>query len=95
MKLPLICIISLRKNDFHISGVDCTWKTDPLYFELKEDVKPICSIPYLVPKLHKQMFKKEVEHLVLLEFLEKTNDSEWAAPYFGQPKPKTLITLSN
>ena len=26
-----------------------TWKTDPVDFELKEDVKPICSRSYPVP----------------------------------------------
>ena len=34
------------------------------------------------------MFKKEVKGLVLLGFLESSNDSEWGAPYFPQPEPK-------
>ena len=28
-------------------------KTDPVYFKLKEDAKPIYLIPYPVPKVHK------------------------------------------
>ena len=36
-----------------------TWKTDPLDFKLKEDVNPICSRPYPVPKVHKEMFKNK------------------------------------
>ena len=35
------------------------------------------------------MFKKEVGNLVLLGSLEVENDSEWGAPYFAQPKPKS------
>ena len=35
------------------------------------------------------MFKKEVERLVLLRILEVSNDSEWGAPSFAQPKPKS------
>ena len=35
------------------------------------------------------MFKGEVEYLVLLGFLELANDSEWVAPSFEQPKPKS------
>ena len=66
-----------------------TWKTDPVDFELKEDLKPICSRPYPVTKVPEEMFKKEVERLVLLGFLKVTNDSEWGAPYFDQPKPKS------
>ena len=35
------------------------------------------------------MFKQEVENLVVLGFLELANDSEWVAPYFAKPKPKS------
>ena len=35
------------------------------------------------------MFKKEVERLVLLGVLDVANDSEWLAPSFAQPKPKS------
>ena len=42
---------------------------DLVDFELKEDVKPICSRPYSVPKLHEGIFKKEVDILVLLGVL--------------------------
>ena len=33
------------------------------------------------------MFKKEVKRLVLIVFLEVTNDSKWRYSYFAQPKP--------
>ena len=35
----------------------------------------------------KKMFKKEVERLVLLGFLENPNESKWVSPSFAQPKP--------
>ena len=35
------------------------------------------------------MFKKEVDHLVLLGVLKVANDSEWGAPSFAQPKLKS------
>ena len=35
------------------------------------------------------MFKKEVECLVLLGVLKIPNDSEWGAPPFARPKPKS------
>ena len=47
----------------------------------------ICSRPYPVPKVHKEMFKKEAERIVLLGVLEIANDPEWGAPSFAQPKP--------
>ena len=40
-------------------------------------------------KLHEEVFKKEVGCLVLLEVLEGANNSEWGAPSFAQPKPKS------
>ena len=43
-----------------------TWKTDPVDFGLKENEETICSRLYLVPKVHGEIFKKEVEGLVLL-----------------------------
>ena len=65
------------------------WITDPVDFELKEAVKPICLRPYPVPKVHKEIFRKEVECLVVLGFLEVANDSEWGARFFAQMKPKS------
>ena len=47
-----------------------TCKTYLVDFELKEDVKPIFSRPYPVPKAHKEMSKQEIERLFLLGFLE-------------------------
>ena len=52
-----------------------TLETDPVYFNLKQDVKSICSRPYPVPKIHEEMFKKEVKHLVLLGVFEVSNNS--------------------
>ena len=60
---------------------------DPVDFELKEDAKPICLRPYPVPKLHEEMFIKEVERLIQLVIINVASDSEWGAPSFSQPKP--------
>ena len=46
-------LILMQKFEELFDGTLSTWKIDPLYFELKEDEKPICSRPYPVPKLHK------------------------------------------
>ena len=66
-----------------------TQKTYSLDFELKDNLKPICSRPYPVLKLHKKC-KKYVKHLVLLVVLERENVSEWGASYFVQPKPRII-----
>ena len=58
-----------------------TRKKDTVDFKLKEDAKTIFLQPYPVPKVHEEMFKQEV--------LKVENDSEWGAPSFDQPKPKS------
>ena len=66
-----------------------TWKTDPEYIKLKENVKLIYSIPYPVPKVHKKKLK-EVGRLVILGVLNRSNDLEWGDPYFAQTKSKKI-----
>ena len=48
----------LQKFEEFFNGILGTWKTDPIDFKLKENTKPICSIPYPVPKANKGMLKK-------------------------------------
>ena len=42
-------------------------------------------------KKHEEMFKKEVEHLVLIWVLETANDPKWGTKYFLQPKTKSNL----
>ena len=72
-----------------IYGTLGTRKIDPVDFKLKQDEKPILSRTYPVPKVHEEIFKKEVERLVLIGFLEVANNSEWGTPSFSQHKPKS------
>ena len=51
--------------------------------ELKDYSKPVCAQPYPVPRAQENMFKKEVELLVILGLLEESNDSELGAPSFA------------
>ena len=78
-----------QKSNELFDGTLGTRKTDPVEFELKEYSKPIWSRPYPVPKVYEEIFKKEVESLVLLVFIKVANYSEWVAPSFTQPKPKS------
>ena len=78
-----------QKFEELLNGILGTWKRDPVDFELKEDMKPVLSRLYPVPKVHKEMFKKEVESLVLLGFLKVANALERGSPSFAQPKPKS------
>ena len=81
----------LQKFEELFDGTLGIQKTDPVDFKFKEDTKPIFSRPYPVPKVHEKMLKKEVGRLVLLGILEVANDSEWGAPSFDKPKPKSNL----
>ena len=65
--------------------------------DLKYDATPMCLRPHSESRVHKAMFKKEVEGLVKLGAPEEANDSEWGATYSAQQKPKTnnVIFLSD
>ena len=72
-------LIKLLQKFYELfDGTLGTWKTYPVDFKLKYDYKPICLQPYPLTKVHEEIFKKEVERLVLLEVLEVANDSEWS-----------------
>ena len=67
---------SLQIFEKLFDGTLGTWKTDLVYFKLKEDSNPICSQPYPVLKVNEEMLKNEFKPLVLLGVLEVANDSE-------------------
>ena len=60
-------------------------------------MKPICSQPYPVLKVHAGIIKKDVKRLVLLGVLKVANDPEWGAPYFSLTtyKPNMVRFLSD
>ena len=52
------------------------WKTDPVELELKEGVEPHSQRHYPMPRIHRDVFKKDLDRLVKLGVLERTNESE-------------------
>ena len=42
----------LQQSEDCFDGTLGTWKTYPVYFKLKYNLKPICSIKYPLPKVH-------------------------------------------
>ena len=65
----------LRKFESLFDGTLGTWKTATVYLELKDDATTVCSRPYPLPRVHEEMFRKEVKIMVLLGVLEEANDS--------------------
>ena len=76
----------MEKNDDVFDGKLGTWNTTLVDLELKDYTKPVFSRPYIVLRVHRYMFRKEVKRLVRLGVLKEANESKWGAPYFAQPK---------
>ena len=53
-----ILLIILGKFKYMFGGALGTWNTTLVDLELNYDVKPVCSRPYSVPRVHGVMFKK-------------------------------------
>ena len=54
--------------------------------EIKEGVEPHSHRHYPMPRIHRDVFKKDLDRLVKLGVLERTNESEWGSPTFIIPK---------
>ena len=63
----------LGKYEELFDGTLVTWNTTPLYLELRYDVKPVCLRPCPVSRVHEYMFRKKIERLVNLGFIEEAN----------------------
>ena len=76
----------MRKFEDFFNVTLGTWNTKPVYLKLKDDSKPVLSYPYPVPRVHADMFRKEVDTLVNLGILEPANELEWGASSFAKKK---------
>ena len=56
------------------------------HIDIEKDAKPVHARAYSVPKIHLEVFKKELQHLVKLGVLSVQGASSWASPTFVIPK---------
>ena len=58
------------------------------HIEVEEKAQPVHSRSYPVPRVHHDVFKKELNHLCELRVLEKVlgSSSKWASPSLITPK---------
>ena len=67
------------------------WKTSPAKLELKREHSPYHGKAYPIPKIHKDVFRKEVDRLEELGVLKWEGDPEWASPNFIVPKKQGTV----
>ena len=69
------------------------WDCNPVSLQLKEGAQPYHGRPFLIPKMHVEVLKKEIQRLCNLVVLKWQADSEWASPTFIVPKRTTPYGL--
>jgi hypothetical protein len=73
----------LDKHKFLFKGTLGLLPTKPVHVEIKSNAKPFHGRAFSVPKAYESMIRNEVERLCRLNVLHRCNESEWAAPSFG------------
>jgi hypothetical protein len=81
----------LFKYDELFDGTLGTWDTTPVEFELKEGAQPYHARAFPIPQIHEGTIRKEVERLIKIKVLRKSNDSPWGAPTFIIPKKNRTV----
>jgi hypothetical protein len=61
------------------------------HIELEEGAEPVFARQYPVPHIHRDVLKKELEHLVQLGALSRVGASEWASPTLVTPKKDVRV----
>ena len=59
------------------------WATETVDLELKPGSKPFNSIYYLVPRINKETFHKELKCLVEILVLTPVQQSQYSTPVFS------------
>ena len=77
---------TLAKYDTIFDGGLGHYTKRQIHLDVNPHVVPVHSKPYSVPKVHEQIFKKELKHLVDIGVLSPIGATEWACPTFIIPK---------
>ena len=63
----------------------------PVHLELTLGVEPYISRPFLIPQVHYETVKRDVDRLSKLRVLKKVLPGHWACPSFIIPKNNATV----
>ena len=87
----LLSLLGYSKNFFDVTL--CEWATDPVDLEIKPYYKPFNSRYYLVPRINKEKFRKEIKSLLEILVLTTVQQSQYITPIFIIPKKEGTVRL--
>ena len=85
----LLTLLTIFESLF--DGTSGFWNHEEYDIELQPGVKPYHARAYLIPKIHEQTLRTEVERLCSIGVLRKVNHSEWVALTFIMPKKNGTV----
>ncbi len=81
----------LLKFESLFNGTLGVWSLPPVFFDLKEGMKPYHGRPYPIPHKHEAILMKEIKWLCDIGVLEWQPSSQWASPKFIIPKKDSIV----
>ena len=76
----------LKKHERLFNGKLGVYPHKKFHIEVEPNSIPKHARPYSVPRIHLEVFKKELQHLIKIGVLSQQGTSEWASPTFIIPK---------
>ena len=76
----------LTKHKKLFNGTLGVYPHKKIHLEIEPNAEPVHMRPYAVPRIHLQMYKKELDHLDNIGVLSPQGTSKWASPNFIIPK---------
>ncbi len=89
-------LLMLLKFELLFNGMLGHWNQLPVFFKLKEGIKPYHGRPYPILHKHKAILMKEIKQLCDIGVLEWQPSLRWVSPTFIIPKKdSTVCTISD
>ena len=81
----------LKQHESLFDGTLGVYPHKQFHIELEPGYTPVHARHYPVPRVHLEVFRRELQHLIKLGVLEPQGLSRWASPSFIIPKKDSTV----